>query len=135
MLLTIGMLLGIAAAGATFTNNVNIAVAWLTISLAGLAFAAPIAWSIPSLIAPRGTVGTVGSIMNFLGNTSGIIAPIIAGFVADRYGFGPNFLITSVILIAGIFSFLFLLGRIEQIKTPDAPAINITETTPSISTP
>jgi MFS family permease len=135
VLLTIGMLLGVAAAGATFTTNVNVAVAWLTVSLAGLAFAAPIAWSIPSLIAPKGTVGTVGSIMNFLGNISGIIAPIVAGFVADRFGFGPNFLITGVILIAGIFSFLFLLGRIEQIKTPDSPAINITETSASISTP
>jgi MFS transporter, ACS family, D-galactonate transporter len=118
VLLTIGMLMGVAAAGAAFTTNVNVAVAWLTVSLAGLAFAAPIAWSIPSLIAPKGTVGTVGSIMNFLGNAAGIVAPIIAGVVADRLGFAPNFLITSVILIGGIFSFLFLLGPIEQIKSP-----------------
>jgi len=99
---------------------VNIAVTWLTISLAGLAFAAPIAWSIPSLIAPKGTVGTVGGIMNFLGN--------LAGIVADRTGFGVNFLITGAILLVGIFCFLFILGRIEQIEDPSTEISGVTET-------
>src|SRR5258708_16120954 len=107
VLFTIGMLLGIAAIGAFFTTNVTVAVTWLTISLGGLAFAAPIAWSIPSLIAPTGTVGTVGGIMNFLGNVAGIVAPIVAGFVADRAGFATNFLIAGAILVVGIFCFLF----------------------------
>lgn len=129
VLFTIGMLLGIAAIGAFFTTNVNVAVTWLTISLGGLAFAAPIAWSIPSLIAPTGTVGTVGGIMNFLGNVAGIVAPIVAGFVADRAGFATNFLITGAILVVGIFCFLFMLGRIEQIKAPYTDISEIAKTT------
>ena len=56
--------------------------------------------------------------INFLGNLAGIVAPIIAGIVADRIGFGVNFLITGAILLAGIFCFLLLLGRIEQIVAP-----------------
>ena len=68
VLFTVGMLLGATAIGAAFTTNVNVAVTWLTLSLAGLAFAAPVVWSIPSLITPKGSVGTVGGIMNFLGN-------------------------------------------------------------------
>ena len=129
VLFTIGMLLGIAAIGAFFTTNVTVAVTWLTISLGGLAFAAPIAWSIPSLIAPTGTVGTVGGIMNFLGNVAGIVAPIVAGFVADRAGFATNFLITGAILVVGIFCFLFMLGRIEQIKAPYTDVSEIAKTT------
>jgi sugar phosphate permease len=128
VLFTIGMLLGVTAIGATFTTNINIAVTWLTISLAGLAFAAPIAWSIPSLIAPKGTVGTVGGIMNFLGNLAGIVGPVVAGFVADRTGFGVNFLITAAILLVGIFCFLFLLGRIEQIEAPSTIIGEVKET-------
>jgi MFS transporter, ACS family, D-galactonate transporter len=88
-------------------------------SLAGLAFAAPIAWSIPSLIAPKGTVGSVGGSINFLGNFAGIIAPIAAGIVADRVGFAPNLLITGGILLVGLLCFLMPLGKIEQIQTPD----------------
>ena len=130
VLFTIGMLLGITAIGAAFTTDVNIAVAWLTLSLAGLAFAAPIAWSIPSLIAPKGTVGSVGGIMNFLGNVSGIVAPIVAGIVADRASFAANFLITGAILLAGLACFLLLLGKIEQIDAQSAEVSGIIEKTP-----
>ncbi len=120
-LLVIGMLLGIAVIGAAFTTNANIAITWISIALGGLAFSAPIAWSIPSIIAPRGTVGTVGSIMNFLGNLSGIAAPIVAGYIFDATGsFLLNFLIAGGILVVGILCYLFLLGRIEQLEAPFA---------------
>ncbi|HLG75376.1 MAG TPA: MFS transporter [Ktedonobacteraceae bacterium] len=122
ILFTIGMLLGTTAIGAYFTSDVNVAITWLTISLAGLAFAAPILWSIPSLVAPRGTVGTVGGIMNSLGNLAGIVAPIVAGIIADQVGFASNFLLTGAILLAGILCFLLLLGSIEQIQAPSADA-------------
>ena len=85
-LFTAGLILGIAVIGAAFTTNANIAILWISIALGGLAFAAPIGWSIPGLIAPKGTVGTVGSIMNFFNNLAGIIAPIAAGFIFDSTG-------------------------------------------------
>ncbi|HYK84676.1 MAG TPA: MFS transporter [Ktedonobacteraceae bacterium] len=119
-LITIGMLLGIAVIGAAFTRDANIAIIWISIALGGLAFAAPIGWSIPALIAPKGTVGTVGSIMNFFNNLAGIVAPIVAGFIIDRTGsFALNFLIAGAILIVGILCYLLLLGKIEQIRRPD----------------
>lgn len=118
-LITIGMAMGVAVIGAAFTTNANVAIVWITIALAGLAFAAPIGWSIPSLIAPKGTVGTVGSIMNFVNNLVGIAAPIVAGIIFDRTGsFAINFLVAGVILIVGILCYIFLLGRIEQIEAP-----------------
>lgn len=123
VLITIGMVLGLAVIGAAFTTNPNVAIVWISIALGGLAFAAPIGWSIPGLIAPKGTVGSVGSIMNFFNNVAGIIAPIVAGFVFDRTGsFAVNFLIAGVILIVGILCYVFLLGRIEQIQAPVAPS-------------
>ncbi len=118
-LITIGMILGIAVLGAAFTTNPNIAIIWISIGLGGLAFSAPIGWSIPALIAPKGTVGTVGSIMNFFNNVMGILAPIIAGFVATATGsFALNFIIAAVILVAGILCYVFLLGNTEQIPEP-----------------
>ena len=119
-LFTIGLLLGIAVVGAAFTTNANVAILWISIALGGLAFAAPIGWSIPGLIAPKGTVGTVGSIMNFFNNLAGIVAPILAGFIFDRTGsFAANFLVAGAILVVGIICFLVLLGRIEQIQKPE----------------
>lgn len=121
-LITIGMIMGIAVLGAAFTTNANVAIIWITIALAGLAFAAPIGWSIPSLIAPKGMVGAVGSIMNFFNNVAGIVAPIVAGFLFGSTGsFAINFIVAAVILILGILCYLFLLGKIEPIQTPETP--------------
>ena len=112
----IGMLMGIAIIGAAFTKSVPLIVMWLSIALGGLAFAAPVGWSIPSLIAPKGTVGVVGSIMNFFNNLAGIIAPLVAGYVLDTTkSFVLNFIIAAVVLILGILCYLLLLGKIEQI--------------------
>ncbi len=72
------------------------------------------------MIAPKGTVGSVGSIMNMFGNLAGIAAPIVAGYLFDvTKSFAANFLVAGAILVLGILSFLFLLGRIEQIQQPD----------------
>src|SRR5450432_1280816 len=99
--------------------SIPLIVMWLSISLGGLAFAAPVGWSIPSLIAPKGTVGVVGAIMNFFNNVAGIIAPLVAGFVLDTTkSFVLNFIIAAIILVLGILCYLLLLGKIEQLPAP-----------------
>ncbi|MDP9728332.1 MFS transporter [Alicyclobacillus tolerans] len=116
-LLVIGMIFGLAVAGAAFTSHASVAIVWISIALGGLAFSAPIGWSIPALIAPKGTVGTVGSIMNFVNNIMGILAPIITGFIAGGTGsFALGFLVAAVVLLIGILSYVFLLGRIEPME-------------------
>jgi len=127
-LITVGMIMGIAVIGAAFTTDPNIAIIWISIALGGLAFAAPIGWSIPALIAPKGTVGTVGSFMTFFNNIAGIIAPIAAGFIFSGTGsFAINIIVTGVILILGILCYLLLLGKIDQIQGPSKDVGEITE--------
>lgn len=118
-IVVVGMLLGLAIAGAVTTANPAVAVGWITLGLAGLAATAPVFWSIPALIAPKGTVGTVGGIMNFFGNLMAIAAPIVTGFIAQGTGAFTNAFITAaVILVVGIASYLALLGGIEPIPEP-----------------
>ncbi len=118
-LLVIGMVLGLAVIGAAFTTDANVAIFWISIALGGLAFSAPIGWSIPALIAPEGTVGTVGSVMNFFNNVLGIAAPIVTGFIAGSTGsFAIGFIVAAVVLLIGILCYVFLLGDIEQIPMP-----------------
>ena len=115
----IGMILGLAVAGATTTRDPLIAVIWITISLAGLAAAAPVFWSLPSLLAPRGTVGQLGGIMNFFGNVMAIVAPIVTGFIAQGTGAFTNaFILAAVILIIGIAAYLTTLRRLDPIPDP-----------------
>jgi ACS family D-galactonate transporter-like MFS transporter len=118
-LIVIGMLMGLFVVGAAFTRDANVAIFWITLGLAGLAFAAPIGWSIPALVAPTGTVGVVGSIMNFFNNVMGILAPIVTGFIVAGTGsFAAGFIVAAVVLAIGIICYVALLGRIEQIQAP-----------------
>jgi MFS transporter, ACS family, D-galactonate transporter len=119
--LVCGMLLGLAVFGATRTTNPIWAVVWISIALSGLAAAAPVGWSIPSLIAPRGGTGTIGGIMNFLNNMMGAVAPITTGYIAGAtHSFTGAFMAAGVVLIVGILAYIFLLGKLDPI--PDPPA-------------
>ncbi len=119
-IMIVGMIMGLFVIGAGTTNNPNVAITFITIALAGLAFSAPVAWSIPSIIAPKGSVGKVGSIMNFTNNVMGIAAPIVTGYIAGGSGsFAMGFILAGVIILIGIICYLALLGRVEQIKVPE----------------
>jgi ACS family D-galactonate transporter-like MFS transporter len=116
-----GMVLGLAVFGATMTTSPVWAIVWITIALSGLAAAAPVGWSIPSLIAPRGGTGTIGGVMNFFNNLMGAIAPAVTGFVVGATNsFSLAFLVAGIVLLIGIFFFVVVLGKIEPIPEPDA---------------
>jgi sugar phosphate permease len=124
--LIVGMTFGLAVFGATQTTDPTWAIFWISIALGGLASAAPVGWSLPSLIAPKGGAGTIGGIMNFANNLMGAAAPIVTGMIVGATAsFANAFLVAGVILIVGIVCFVFVLGKIEPIPDPDSgnPAV------------
>ncbi|MGH8199855.1 MAG: MFS transporter [Steroidobacteraceae bacterium] len=117
--LVTGMCGGLAVLGATATSRPGVALVWISIALAGLSAAAAVAWSLPSLVAPKGGVAAVGGIMNFSNTMMGIAAPIVTGFIVEStHSFVSVFLIAGMILVAGVAAFVFLLGRIEPLPGP-----------------
>lgn len=117
--LVLGMCTGLAVLGATATARPGIALVWISIALTGLSAAAPVAWSLPSLIAPKGGVGSVGGVMNFSNNMMGVVAPIVTGIVVgSTHSFVNAFLVAGLVLVAGVAAFVFLLGRIEPLPDP-----------------
>jgi ACS family D-galactonate transporter-like MFS transporter len=124
-IIVIGMLLGLAVVGAGFTGDPYWAIVWITISLSGLAAAAPAGWAVPSLIAPKGGAGTIGGIMNFVNSMTGIAAPVITGFIVGAtQSFSRAFMLAGVMLAVGIVSYVFVLGRIEPIPEPDPSGLH-----------
>ncbi len=114
-----GMLFGLAVVGATRTQDPAWATLWISIALGGLAAAAPVGWSLPSLIAPKGGVGAVGGIMNFAVNAMGIAAPIVSGYIVKyTHSFSGAFLTAAAILVIGVLAFALLLGKIETMPDP-----------------
>jgi sugar phosphate permease len=121
--LIIGMVFGLAVFGATMTTDPHWAIFWISIALGGLASAAPVGWSLPSLIAPKGGAGTIGGIMNFANNLMGAAAPIVTGMIVGATAsFSNAFFVAGVILVIGIVCFAFVLGKIEPIPDPEQPS-------------
>jgi len=118
--LVVGTGLGLGILGAAHAHSPTTALLWISISLGGLAAAAPVAWTVPSLIAPRESVGRLGAIANFCGQIGAITAPIVTGYVAGiTHAFASAFVVATVILLIGIAGYIFLLRRIEPIPEPE----------------
>ena len=120
-MLVCGTAFGLGIVGAAHAHTAVRALIWISISLGGLSAAAPVGWSIPSMISPRGSVGSVGGILNFSNQLSGIAAPIITGYVvAATRSYAWAFGISAIYLVIGIGSYILLLGKIERIEPQPA---------------
>jgi MFS transporter, ACS family, D-galactonate transporter len=113
-----GLAFGMGIYGAKFAHTPWGAVGWISVCLAGLGAMAPVGWSVPSLIAPRESVGRVGGIMNFATQLAAISAPIVMGYFARAHNFGAGFAVAAVVLAVGIAGYALLLGRLRVIPEP-----------------
>jgi ACS family D-galactonate transporter-like MFS transporter len=114
-----GTALGLGILGAANARSTAAAIFWISVSIGGLSAASPVGWSIPSLIAPKESVGTVGGILNFCNQVSGIAAPIVTGYVVQATrSFFWAFAVAGIFLLIGIGGYIFLLGSMEPVPEP-----------------
>jgi MFS-type transporter involved in bile tolerance (Atg22 family) len=114
-----GNVLGLAIFGAAFAHTAVSALIWISISISGFSAASPVGWSIPSLIAPRESVGRVGGILNLSNQLAGIVAPIVTGYVVQAtHSFFWAFAVAGSFIILGIAAYVFLLGAMEPVPEP-----------------
>jgi MFS family permease len=114
-----GTALGLGIFGAANPHSTAIALFWISVSLGGLSAASPVGWSIPSLIAPKESVGTLGGILNFGNQLAGIAAPIVTGYVVQATrSFFWAFAVAGGFLMVGIAGYVLLLGDMEAVREP-----------------
>jgi MFS transporter, ACS family, D-galactonate transporter len=110
--IVVGMLIGCLIVPAGIVEDKMTSVWLLTISLCGLGICSPNTWTLTQAVCPKNKVGTVTGIQNFGGNLGGVIAPALTGFIAtETQSFSLAMSITGGILIIGIASYIFLVGR------------------------
>jgi ACS family D-galactonate transporter-like MFS transporter len=123
IVLVVGTACGLGILGAAHAHSAMRALAWISLSIGGLAAAAPVGWSIPARIVPRASVGKVGGIVNFVCQVSGITAQILTGYIVRAtHSYALAFGISAMYLLLGIAGYLVLLGRIEPMQTAHFPA-------------
>ncbi|SDW15228.1 Sugar phosphate permease [Alicyclobacillus hesperidum] len=116
-ILVIGLLLGLSVIGAAYVHSAGWAVFWISLALGSLVCTSSVAYSVPTFIAPRGTVGVLTGFLTFGNNAMGIVAPIVTGFIVQATGsFMDAFLCAAGVLVIGILSYAFLLTDLDPIS-------------------
>ena len=117
--IVIGLLLCMLIVPAGMVEDRMSSVWLLAISLCGLGVTSPNTWTLTQAVCSKSLVGTVSGIQNFGGNVGGILAPFVTGYIADKTGsFGLAFVICGMLLVIGMFSYIFLIGPSAVTKDP-----------------
>jgi MFS transporter, ACS family, D-galactonate transporter len=116
-IVTVAFGMGVFLIAAMRTAHTGIAIVLLiAASLVGLATGNLLA--ILQSCAPSEAVGIWTGAENFAGNLAGIVAPLAVGFsIASFRSYAPGFVLASVILLAGIFAYWFVIGELKPRET------------------
>ncbi|MDO6560764.1 MFS transporter [Paraglaciecola chathamensis] len=112
----IGLMLTMSIVGANYTDDTFWIITFLSIAFFGNGLSS-IAWVFVSLISPKSLVGLVGGCFNFIGGLSAVIVPIVIGWLVKDGDFKPALMFIASLALIGCCSYLFLVGKVEQIQT------------------
>jgi ACS family D-galactonate transporter-like MFS transporter len=111
-----GLLLASTIIMANYTSSVSLIIAVMSFSFFGQGLSS-ISWSLLAEIAPAKLVGIAGGIFNFAGNLSGIITPLVIGFIVSATGsFTGALIVVGGIAVVGAISYIFIIGEVKRIE-------------------
>ncbi|WCK54168.1 MFS transporter [Aneurinibacillus sp. Ricciae_BoGa-3] len=114
-LIVISQLLSVSVIGAAYAGSAISAAVLLVITMAAESASTAILWSIPQDLAPEGSAGALGGLMNTAGAFASIVSPILTGFIAQRYGFASALVLGGSMMIAAALSVVFFLTKIRPL--------------------
>jgi MFS transporter, ACS family, D-galactonate transporter len=110
-----GLSMGVFLMGAVLSPG-NLGIAFLMLTGIAFGLGSSNLWVITQRLAGREAVGRWCGIQLFVGNSAGVVAPAVTGFLLDRTGhfFWP-FLIVSAFLWFGVFCWTVIIGPVEPV--------------------
>jgi ACS family D-galactonate transporter-like MFS transporter len=111
-----GLVLSVAIIGANYVTSPVLIILFMAIAFFGNGMAS-ITWVFVSLVAPKDLIGVTGGAFNFIGNLSSVSVPFIIGFLVRKGNFEPALIFISVMAVFGMCCYVFVVGKIEQVKS------------------
>lgn len=121
-----GMCCSTAITIAALSPTAAMAVLWLSISYAGISFAAASVWALPGDVAPTPAhVGSIGGIQNCASNCAGIILPPLVGVLLDmtNNNYVVPLAIAGCVGLLGACIYTFVIGPIETLPIKKQAAV------------
>jgi len=97
-------------------SGIAVCAAALILGIIFFAVSASNVWAITQTLAGPTAAGRWTGFQNFAGNTAGIVAPTLTGWILSRTGeFYWAFIATVGVALIGMASWVFLVGRVEPV--------------------
>jgi len=109
-----GLVLSTTIFGANFVDSPALIIMFLSLAFFGDGMAT-IHWALVSTTAPERLIGLASGIFNGVGGIAGITGPIIIGFLLRGGNFALPLTFISCIAMAGVLSYIFVLGKLERV--------------------
>jgi MFS family permease len=107
-----GLAVAATACIGPLSGSREIALAFAIVSLTGLGLATANYWALTQTLMPGAAIGRIAGVQNFASNLSGIVAPIVTGWLVQRTGsYDAPIVSASVILLVGVFAYALLVRR------------------------
>ncbi len=111
----LGLLISSVIVVANYVESAGVAVAFFTLALFGNGLAS-IGWSLISSVAPRRLIGLTGGTFNGISNLSGIVTPMIIGYLAANGNFAPGLAYIGCVALVGVFAYVTMIGKLEPVE-------------------
>ena len=111
----LGLLISSIIVMANYVESPELAVLFFTIALFGNGLAS-IGWSLISSAAPKRLIGLTGGAFNGISNLSGIVTPMIIGYLAANGNFAPGLIYIACVALVGVCAYVFLIGKLEPVE-------------------
>ena len=117
-----GMLVSLAIVACNYAATDTLVLLFMSIAFFGKGVGA-LGWAVVADVAPREIAGLSGGLFNMFGNLSSILTPIIIGGILH----GTGSFRLALVFVAGnallaALSYLVIVGRVERMQGPAAPA-------------
>jgi MFS family permease len=119
-LLVTVQLIALSVVFAGYTESATTAAWLLVLAMAGESAMAALTWTFPQDLAPKGTAGTLGGVMNTSGALASIASPAITGYVAQYFGFQSALALGGAITFVGILFTVFMLTSLRPLEVKTA---------------
>jgi ACS family D-galactonate transporter-like MFS transporter len=111
----LGLLISCLIVVANYVESAGLAVLFFTIALFGNGLAS-IGWSLISSAAPKRLIGLTGGAFNGISNLSGIVTPMIIGYLAENGNFAPGLVYIGGVALVGVFAYVTMIGKLEPVE-------------------
>ena len=92
---------------------------WLVPTSIAIGTITGILFVVGQTLAGPASAGRWIGVQSAVGNLAGIIGPVITGAIVDTAGYGPTFVLTATIIVAGGLVFMFGVPKIGAVEWHD----------------